>query len=535
MPKTTLNKKVDYYFKAIAEISANEITVGHVREHLDINEINAFGNVAHAIINYEYDQEKALKTIELLFAMGLDPNFRAASTGYTIIHLALYGYTIDAGCDYPYSTEFIIKLIKLALASKKGFDVNLKDNEGDTIVHTALASDVYRGGTWEIIQALQPNFKIDAKDNEGRDIFEALEYYIACAESSKDDIWYKRLVATKAILHKNIGLPQSTKTILTTTVPTFKSLKSCSISSGELEDAQHLAAIDKEKQELAKELQSLIGKIPTIDSKTESPLEDIDKHLKTLWEVLIQVDSMKKRYTQLNARLKANKVDLESTYQELHTRLKIVLAILQKQITITPTRQRLSIFITLTKKCPFYEIDINIDELKSRFEAKLQNIERRVNDASTLTDIENVTTLIDNLLEADLKTKFQATLNEKSKKINEALEELLGIITSNADRSRRLNIPYDIEPYKKEILTLSEIQTLISKERDKANSLIAEATKKMCKEIQEIIDIYAEGVPPEIIKKIRDALPQDDAAKQEEKPQQPRRKGRKPTPVKKES
>lgn len=115
-----------------------------------INEKNEYGNFLHAIINYEYPQDTKLIIIEKLLKTGIDINHKAESTGYTFLHLALYGYTDDSGIDHSYSTEFILQLIKLA--KKYGFDWNNRDHDDETVIMSSLASEVYTGSIIELLK-----------------------------------------------------------------------------------------------------------------------------------------------------------------------------------------------------------------------------------------------------------------------------------------------------------------------------------------------------------------------------------------------
>ena len=195
MAKDMLNEKVDAYFKSIEKVDVEKITVPMIKKYLNVRDTNDYGGVAHAIVNYEYDEDKILKTIELLFGMGLDSNYRAKRTGYTFIHLALYGFTNAKGEDESYSTNFMVSLIEMA--KKNGFDVNIKDDDDDTIVHTALASEVYMGEVLPIIKVLLPNFNLKNTDSSGRDIQSAYDYYLSLATKEKNTGWKNRLSRQK--------------------------------------------------------------------------------------------------------------------------------------------------------------------------------------------------------------------------------------------------------------------------------------------------------------------------------------------------
>ena len=154
---------------------------------------NDYGNLLHEVINHKYNEEKVLKLIDVLLEDGYDVNYQGKKTGYTFIHLALYGYTSDNE-EYSYSTEFIVKLINLA--KKYNFNVNLKDNDCDTIINTALASEVYSGKVIPLLKALGDDFDINAVDGNNNSILDALENYIKEAKNT-NETWYNRLISEK--------------------------------------------------------------------------------------------------------------------------------------------------------------------------------------------------------------------------------------------------------------------------------------------------------------------------------------------------
>ena len=124
--ETDINIKVNNFFK---KNGLNVITKENIKKYFkNINATNRYGGLLHAPVQNKFPEDKTLKFIDTLLQCGVDVNLKGASTGYSFIHLALYGYTKN-GEDYSYSTEFIINLI--TLAKKYHFDVNIKDNDGE--------------------------------------------------------------------------------------------------------------------------------------------------------------------------------------------------------------------------------------------------------------------------------------------------------------------------------------------------------------------------------------------------------------------
>ena len=186
--QTELNKKVKKFFE---EVNLENITIEIIKKYFsDIEETNEYGGIPHAILNEKFPEEKVLKLLDILFMNGVDVNLCAKLTGYNFIQLALYGYTEDS-VDKSYSTEFIVKLIEIA--RKYNLDVNLVDDDDDTIVHTAIASEVYLGEIVPIIKALGSNFNLENEDEINNNIYEALLHYKKEAMDSENKEWFERL------------------------------------------------------------------------------------------------------------------------------------------------------------------------------------------------------------------------------------------------------------------------------------------------------------------------------------------------------
>lgn len=193
--ETDINIKVNNFFK---KNGLNVITKENIKKYFkNINATNRYGGLLHAAVQNKFPEDKTLKFIDTLLQCGVDVNLKGASTGYSFIHLALYGYTKN-GEDYSYSTEFIINLI--TLARKYNFDVNIKDNDGDSLIHTALASETYTGDTSVLIDTLGDEYNLQCKDNNGNNIYEALIAYKKEAEQDKNKIWYDRLSKEEKII-----------------------------------------------------------------------------------------------------------------------------------------------------------------------------------------------------------------------------------------------------------------------------------------------------------------------------------------------
>lgn len=198
---TDLNNNVISFFN---KYNLEDITKKNVKSYFkNINEQNNYGGILHACVHNKFDEKKVLKLVEFLMEFGIDVNMRGKLTGYTFIHLALYGYT-DNNKDYSYSTDFILKLIRLA--KKYNFNVNMVDNDKDTLIHTAIASEIYTGKIEPIIDELGIDFKIDSKDNNGNDIYQALLKYKEEAKRINNQSWLSKLEDEEEIIKSRVGI-----------------------------------------------------------------------------------------------------------------------------------------------------------------------------------------------------------------------------------------------------------------------------------------------------------------------------------------
>ena len=441
MAKEKLNKAVDDYFKSIAKVDAEKITADMVEKYLDVKSMNDYGGVAHAIVNYEYDEEKVLKTIKLLLDMGLNPNYKAKRTGYTFIHLALYGFTTSKNEDESYSTSFIVSLIEMS--KKKGLDVNIKDKDGDTIVHTAFASEVYMGEVLPIIKALLPEFKMDAVDANGRDILGAMEFYLACAKKGRITGWTNRLNRQKEEITNFIkGMNEE--------------------------------EVLKKKEELDKKLDSLIDSLSVDDLKLD------------------EIDALKREYEDLNSLIVKNKFDFDKIYDKLHNKISLLLEKKLKDIVGSPSLKKIEDFENLMKRCSFYKSSVDINEIKVKYQNKLKEYESAVNRASSLDEINNARKLIVDLVEKELKEKLELELDKKIDAIKKAIANLISLREKNINLLNFLGLVDGFSDYQENAITLSELTSLLTLENDRYNDLNIKVNKLLALRIREVIQPFTQ-------------------------------------------
>ncbi len=133
-------------------------------------------SLLHIFVDRRYEhEEKCFLAIQSLLKAGLSPNLEA-DFNYNFIQTALY-----AG----YSEGFILNIIQESL--KYNLDVNHVDDDGDTIVYTAIYSDDYFGKIDKIYELLCSNGYDSSKmDNAGRNLIEAMKYETKFSKSEID-------------------------------------------------------------------------------------------------------------------------------------------------------------------------------------------------------------------------------------------------------------------------------------------------------------------------------------------------------------
>lgn len=373
--ETDINIKVNTFFE---KYKLNEITPENVKKHFkNIKEINDYGGLLHAAVQNKFPEDKVLKFIDTLLQCDVDVNLKGEVTGYSFIHLAIYGYTENEE-DYSYSTEFIIKLI--SLAKKYSFDVNIKDNDNDSIIHTALASETYTGDTSILINTLGDEYDILCKDNNERNIYEALLEYKKEAERDKNKTWYDRLVReedeiSRLVRRKLESLDKSKR------IEQVDNLKL------ELEELLSNANIDY----VLLNYQSILNNKKDITSYIEEDISLKDKE--SLIKLRTKLDKLLKEI--INNYLKLIKEN--PNYKDINNLIKV--------LTILGYEEELQA----------------LNNIKSQYDELIQNINNKINNIKTINEIEPVKKDIDGIND---KERLIEEINKKEELFLKKIEEL---------------------------------------------------------------------------------------------------------------
>ena len=326
--QTELNEAVINFF----ELPIEKITYEEIIKRFNKKDKNEYGNLLHASVQNKFDEEKVLKFVNLLLENGYDVNYKGERTGYNFIQLALYGYTDKDGKDHSHSQEFILKLI--ALAKKYNLDVNTKDDDGDSLVHTAIASEVYTGKIIPIIDTLGNEFDISCTDNGNNSLKDALKLYKEEAKNTNKN-WFNRLSNESQALESKLEIGNLT-----------------------LED------ILKQEEILKKELEELIDKIDiTYLIENKEKIYELKNNLNTIL--------MKKSI------LKNTENEFELIWDKYNTLLRKVFA---KEINILTSKNNIDGLNNLIAVLNDYGFKDEIELIKQiieKYNLKVTNIRKQ--------------------------------------------------------------------------------------------------------------------------------------------------------------
>lgn len=454
--QTKLNKNI----KNIFNLPIDKITYQEIMNKFDRNDKNIYGNLLHATVQNKFDEEKVLKFVEELLENGYDANYQGIYTGYNFIQLALYGYTDENDEIHSYSEEFIVKLIKTA--KKYNLNVNTKDNDGDSIIHTAIASEGYGGRIIPILDALGDEFNLECKDNQNKDLLQAFDIYMEEAKKT-DEIWYNRLQMEEQEFKTRIG-------IVKLTTDETKSVEIIS-NQGNADKAIKLEEIQKQENIIIEELERIINNLSIntiIENKDEilslkNRLNIISEKKSIFTKKTNSVDSIWKKYEELLEKMIQHEINIlkqSNSIQKLselknvldeygfNEEIEIITEIVSeynKKIKILDSRIRKELTI-LNKNGFIVEISMfnecdqnNLLDILEQFENKLLDIISEVKEQNEMLNKLSVSTDENNYFSLNLSElatiqeqneelliiKKQEILNDKVKKLDECIKEIL--------------------------------------------------------------------------------------------------------------
>ena len=405
--KTDVNKKLDDYYKKHKNENINLL----IKQFSNLDIKNDYGGLSHAIVNYNYDLNWKLAALETLFKNGLNVNLQGKLTGYSFIHLSLYGYSDDDDNIKSYSTEFIVQLINLG--NQYGLNVNIQDNDGDSIIHAALASEDYEGEVVPLIKALGTNFNLSIVDNDKRNITDALEYYIKQAHDCKNQKWEGRLLKEK----ENI-------------LSIFENHTSKFINIGKVEEPTICEEKPKEKNQSKTNID--INKIK----------EEIEKanNLKLIDDVLREISENSEMTSKLDGNIISNIKDKKEKLVDIINQIKNLI----ENNNIIYESSFFKKYLSETCK---HENDLSLDFINMNIEKLMATLEKLNQNNTYLQNaiyekVESINTikLIDAALEIlsseskvtnPLDSKLVCDFNEQKEKLKKFISQIQKILDNN--------------------------------------------------------------------------------------------------------
>lgn len=379
--KTDLNTNLENYLKETETIN---ITAESIKKYFkDINVENEYGGLLQAVVHNLYPEEKVLKFIKEALKAGINVNLKGERTGYSFIHLALYGYTKDDE-DYSYSTEFIVKIIELA--KKYGLDVQIKDNDSDSIVHTAIASEVYTGSTIDIINALGKDYDLSCKDCLNNNIYEALLQYKKEAKNDSNEKWYKRLEKEEQEIQRLVETSQYS-----------------------------LEEIEQEIKKIHKQIEGLVGNTNL-------------NYLNNNYQSILEMPKKIALYTEKKNLITQKEDDSSSKVWEEYLRL------VNKSITIeiekaakNPSFEIIDKILTLVQAFKFNDLEEKIQEIRNNYINRINILKENINTASTLSALESISKEVAVIADEDIVKSLQELIKSRNiefRKLIEVIEKL---------------------------------------------------------------------------------------------------------------
>ena len=456
--ETDINKRIINFFKKDIE----DITIERIKQSFsNIHVTNDYGGLLHAAVHNKFSEKKVLKFMEVLLDNGIDVNLQGKSTGYSFIHLALYGYT-DKNGDHSYSTDFIKNLI--LLAKKYNFDVNIKDNDKDSLIHTALASEVYEGSTIQLIEALGNEYDVLCKDGNGRNIYEALLEYKEEAKNSNKK-WYDRLLneeeEIKLLVKPHEDNVDKSEDIGLDSISIDNSeiveLNELDESNEEVESNSIIEEVESMEEELSKiddiveedESMEELSKVDDIveEDESDSAIEEELTNDKVLFDNLKTdinklLDTIDIEYLMINHELilnmkkglvaYINKSDLsiedKSELEVLQNRFDLLLRIIiNKHLSVmkkTPNIEEIDKLLKILELFG-YNLELQLlEEIKQEYSKMNEITIIDIEESKTLNDLTIVRKKIENIKDDNYKNNLLEELNKKEKLFLEQMEPL---------------------------------------------------------------------------------------------------------------
>lgn len=180
-----IEKKLEEFFQKYTITQINCDTIKKEFPDIHIQSESKY-TLLHFVADNNYDTNKAIAMVNSLLELKINPNITDTYGGYSFIHLALYS-------NYPFA--FFKGILPTAI--KYQFNVNLKDKDGDSIIHSAIYSEDYFDEISPLFDLLGSNFDIHTINNQKENIIDALNNALKQAKEEDNIKWQKQLEKEK--------------------------------------------------------------------------------------------------------------------------------------------------------------------------------------------------------------------------------------------------------------------------------------------------------------------------------------------------
>ena len=180
---------LDIFFDNIPE----NITLENFRALLpEGKDIYDYGDLCYKALSNGYDFDKVSDFIFLLFLEEYNFNIKDDENGYTVLQNYLFHVDYNKfEVDYPDkiigANNYTQRVLYCFNGVKTRTDINAKDKNGNSIIHTAIINCKYKGPIVTLLIKLGEKFNFDCKNNQNMGIIETLDECINKYSRSSDD------------------------------------------------------------------------------------------------------------------------------------------------------------------------------------------------------------------------------------------------------------------------------------------------------------------------------------------------------------
>lgn len=155
-------------------------------------DIYDYGDLCHKALSNGYDFDKVSDFIFLLFLEEYNFNIKDDENGYTVLQNYLFHVDYNKfEVDYPDkiigANNYTQRVLYCFNGVKTRTDINAKDKNGNSIIHTAIINCKYKGPIVTLLIKLGEKFNFDCKNNQNMGIIETLDECINKYSRSSDD------------------------------------------------------------------------------------------------------------------------------------------------------------------------------------------------------------------------------------------------------------------------------------------------------------------------------------------------------------